>query len=182
MYQSKSVIIRNGKTLIIRPAISDDAKAILDYINQIAGESDNLTFGPGEFDKTIDDERKFISKINITQNNIFVVALIDNEIVALADIHCGNRPRTKHTGNLGISVKKKYWRLGIGEALMKYLIKWAYNSNIVKKINLEVREDNTAAINLYKKMGFIEEGRISRVLYIKGKFYSTISMGLEIGE
>jgi len=182
MYPSKSYLLSNGYKLLIRPAIAEDASKIIKYINHIAGESDNITFGPGEFDKTVEDEREFLKKINKTPTNILIIGIINKEIVSLANIQSGNRPRTRHTGGLGITVQKKYWHMGIGKSMMDYLINWAKSGKIIKKINLEVREDNFPAIQLYSKMGFIIEGRISRMLYINKKFYAVLCMGLKIGD
>ena len=44
-------------------------------------------------------------------------------------------------------------RKGIGDKLLKYLIE-KYQDTSIKNITLEVKEDNIAAINLYKKYGF----------------------------
>ena len=46
------------KTYQIRKAESRDAEALVEYINIVAGESDFLTFGPGEWDKTVESEKK----------------------------------------------------------------------------------------------------------------------------
>ena len=60
------------------------------------------------------------------------------------------------------------------------MIDWGIESNVVKKINLRVREDNYVAIGLYKKLGFKNEGIITRDFYIDGEYYNSISMGLEL--
>ena len=44
-------------------------------------------------------------------------------------------------------------RKGIGDKLLDYLIE-KYKEKDIKNITLEVKEDNIAAINLYKKYGF----------------------------
>ena len=44
-------------------------------------------------------------------------------------------------------------RKGIGDKLLNYLIE-KYKEKDIKNITLEVKEDNIAAINLYKKYGF----------------------------
>ena len=156
-----------------------DAALIIDYVNIIAGESENITFGPGEFIMAVEDEEKFIESTSKSDNNTFVVSYIGDEVVALADMHAGKRPRIKHSGELGISVLKKYWRMGIGLAMMQYIIDWAKNAGL-RKLNLRVREDNYGAIDLYRKIGFVNHGVITREFLIRGEFISTIFMGLEL--
>lgn len=47
-------------------------------------------------------------------------------------------------------------------------------------LNLEVRNDNFSAINIYKKLGFTEEGVITRFIQINGIFYDGLFMGYTI--
>ena len=61
-----------------------------------------------------------------------------------------------------IVVDSKYRRQGIGEKLIKNIIDLNPDN-----ITLEVREDNIAAINLYKKMGF-------EVVSKREKYYGNI--------
>ena len=56
----QSLTLKNGLQLIIREAEKKDAASIIDYVNTIAGESENITFGPGEFKMTVEEEEKFI--------------------------------------------------------------------------------------------------------------------------
>jgi ribosomal protein S18 acetylase RimI-like enzyme len=44
---------------------------------------------------------------------------------------------------------------------METALDWAESSPILRKINLVVRHDNMRAIELYRRLGFVQEGRIS---------------------
>ena len=44
-------------------------------------------------------------------------------------------------------------------------------------MGVNIYEDNLSAIHIYKKLGFIESGVITRELPIKGRFYDSILMG-----
>lgn len=176
----KSLRLRNGQTLTIRTAIKEDALNLIYYISKIGGESNFLTFGENEFDITVEKEEAIIESHMGVDNKLFIIAEIENKIVGSLNYSGGSRPRTKHTGEFGVSVGKEYWGLGIGEQLIKYMIDWGIERNVVKKINLRVREDNYVAIGLYKKLGFKNEGIITRDFYIDGEYYNSISMGLEL--
>ncbi|SCG82761.1 acetyltransferase, GNAT family [Proteiniborus sp. DW1] len=176
----KQFKINEETVVIIRKAKISDAKAILEYINTISKESDFLTFGEGEFNKTIEEEELFIDSISKKNNALFIVAEIEGKIVGTLNFSGGARPRVMHTGEFGVSVLKEYWGQGIGTELIKYLIEWCKNSNVIRKINLRVRSDNYSAIHIYKKLGFIEEGVISRDFQVNNIFYDSIIMGLYI--
>jgi len=69
----KEIIIKNKK-VIIREADKTDAKALIEYLNVIGGESDFLTFGIGQFDKSIEQEQDFIENVLEKENALFIIA------------------------------------------------------------------------------------------------------------
>jgi len=170
----------NENKVIIRKAIKSDAKPILEYINKISGESDFLTFGQGEFNIAIEQEENFIDTISKQNNAVFIIAEVEGKVVGNLNFSGGARPRILHTGEFGVSVLKEYWGQGIGTELTKYLIDWCKQSGIIRKINLRVRSDNYSAIHIYKKLGFKEEGLITREFFINNRFYDSVLMGLII--
>jgi RimJ/RimL family protein N-acetyltransferase len=175
----KEISTINGK-IIIKKAVKSDAKALIEYLNIIGGESDFLTFGIGQFGRGIEQEEEFISNALNKKNALFIIAEINGKIVGNLNFSGGPRQRTAHVGEFGVSVLKEYWGNGIGEELIKYLINWSKNSGIIKKLNLRVRTDNTRGICLYHKLGFLEEGILKRDFLINGEFYDSLLMGLQI--
>lgn len=175
----ESYQLKSGKQLFLRNAALDDASNFIEYLTIISAESEYLTFGEGEISRTLEEEKRFIAESLISDTNLFIIAEIDDAIVGSLVFRGGKNPRIRHIGEFGVSVLKKYWGLGIATFLIKYLINWA-KETIIKKINLKVREDNENAVNLYYKLGFKKEGIISRYFLVKGKYYSSIVMGLEI--
>lgn len=170
----------NNEEIIIRKAKKSDAKALIEYLNVIGGESDYLTFGAGQFGRSVEQEEEFIVNALNKENALFIIAEVSGKVVGNLNFSGGIRQRTAHVGEFGVSILKKYWGNGIGEELVKYLINWSKNSGMIRKINLRVRTDNTRGISLYKKLGFLEEGIIKRDFLINGKFYDSLLMGLLI--
>ncbi len=176
----KIITLKNGRELIIRRAQIEDTEKILEYLQKIASESNFLTFGEGELNIAIDDQRAFIEDCLDVENKLFLVGEIGGEIVANLNFNGVPRPRIKHVGEFGVTVFKDYWGLGIGREMIIYLILWAKRNRIIKKINLRVREDNKRGIKLYESLGFYKEGFRTREFYIGGKYYGALYMGLEI--
>lgn len=176
----KSITLKNGDIITLRKAKVSDAQMLLTYVNKIAGESNNLTFGEGEFTMSLKEEEDFLRSLEDKKNSLFIVAVKDEQVIANGSLMAGTRPRTKHSTTLGISVIKDYWHQGIGSEIMDYLITWAKSNETTRKINLQVKTDNINAIKLYHKYGFVREGRIDRFFLINDRFYDAYQMGLNI--
>jgi len=172
--------LKNGRILLIREAVVNDARAVLDYVQSVSGESDFLSFGPGEFELTEPEEEEFIRKCLASDNQLYILASIDDAIVATLIFSGGRRPRVRHSGEFSMSVRRPYWGLGIGSLMLDTLIEWARANQIVKKINLRVRTDNRRAILLYERKGFVIEGTIRKEILLDGKYFDHHWMGLEL--
>lgn len=177
---SKRIELKNGQVLVIREAEKKDAAQVIEYVERIAGETDFLTFGPGEFNMSVEDEEKFIESHFESPNQLFIVAEVAATIVGTVVFTGGDKPRIQHTGEFGCSVLKDYWGLGIGTVLVESLIEWAKSSRTVKKINLKVMPDNDRAVRLYERFGFVREGLITREYFFAGQFHDNVFMGLQI--
>lgn len=66
--------------------------------------------------------------------------------------------RLSHVGILSVGVHPTYQRQGVGTALMKAALGWA-KANAILRVELYTLASNTKALNLYRKFGFVEEGR-----------------------
>lgn len=170
-------ILPNGDRLILRKAQTSDAAAIVAYLQNIADESDFLSFGKGEFTITPKEEEKYIVSVDKSDNQLVLVAEIDGEIAGVLTISANVKPRMRHIGVLGISVQKKHWNQGIGHILLQEMIRWAESGKVLRKINLLVSCENERAIHLYKKYGFEIEGCLRRDMWINGQFKDAYQMG-----
>ena len=81
--------LRDGRALVLREADSADARALLDYIEAVSGESNFLTFGPGEFELTEEQEADLLRRDSGAGGRLYLVALIDEEIVAVHGVAKG---------------------------------------------------------------------------------------------
>ncbi len=176
----KKVLLKGGEELLFRKATEEDAQRMANFKQCICKETDFLSFGENEIEITAETERETIRSENSKDNSVIFIAVVNEAIAGFVTFKGGSRIRKRHAGELGISVRKQYWGLGIGNLLMQELIEWAKATRDIKKINLITRIDNEAALRLYKKYGFQEEGVLTRDLYIGGHFYDAVMMGLSI--
>lgn len=164
----KEITLKNDELLILREPTESDAKDMIDYLNTVGGESDNLLFGKGEFHLTVEQEMAYLKKVRNDPNMRMILGLINNTIVSISEIRALSRKRIAHNSEIAISVKKDYWRNGIGSAVMEELIRFAKEHENIKNISLGVRASNENAIRLYEKFGFVKVGVHKDYFYING--------------
>lgn len=155
---AKKFTTANNGNFVIRTASPEDAAKVIKLNKTIFAEAPYLLTTETEFTVTTAQEQLFLQQTYDDPGKIALVAEHDNEIIGFLHFANGHRQRIKHQGTLSMSVKKEFRHQGIGKALLSALLEWAESNPIIEKICLEVFADNIAAINLYKKLGFIEEG------------------------
>ena len=81
-------------------------------------------------------------------------------------------------GELGMSVAREWRGRGVGSALLAAAIEWAREQDM-HKLSLSVFPHNAAAIALYRKFGFVEEGRrVKQFRRANGELWDALDMGL----
>ena len=174
IYQTKT---KTGKIVSFRYPTIDDVQIIADFMNKISKEKTFIRFQGEEI--KIEDEKKWVEstiKGIETGEKIYIMAFIDNKFVGGSDIVMGSLTR-KHVGLFGIVIDHDYRGEGVGKILMKLVISESIKRlKNLKMIILEVFATNFIAQDLYKKMGFIEYGRLPKASKRRGKYIDEILM------
>jgi RimJ/RimL family protein N-acetyltransferase len=172
--------LRNGGEFVIREATREDAAELLVHVEAVSGESPFLTFGPGEFEMTVAQEADFLAKCQATPNALYLIGLVDGEIVASSATMGSARSRLRHRVELAMSVRQAYWRQGIGGAMLDALMTWARASPVVTKLDLRVNTTNVGAVALYLRKGFHKEGTLRKQMMVDGVAQDLFYMGLDV--
>lgn len=166
--------------LIVREALISDSKEIYNIFMKTSDETEFLACSSEERRKdgfTVESQKKWLKNI-IDSNNKLYVCQYNKILIGFLGINIFSRKRLSHRATLGINVLKDFWGIGAGSLLMNEAVKHFNSNKQLSKFELEVRIDNTKAINLYKKFGFKIEGEISRYFCINDKYYSAFLMSL----
>lgn len=159
----------------VRRARPKDVDRILDLLEAIAEERQFILSEP-----PIDRERRRQRQLDMlasgeTQS---FVAEVNGEIVG--ELSAFRRTTTASVA-IGMGVAAPWRGRGVGTALMQACLDWARNEG-VHKLSLEVFPWNEAAIALYRKFGFVEEGRLRKHYRRQsGDLWDVLVMGLELG-
>jgi ribosomal protein S18 acetylase RimI-like enzyme len=154
--------------ITIERAQPGEAAEILALLKVIGGETDNLSFGGDGLPISTEGEAKFLAAILDSDRELFLTARREGELVGTAHDSTCSGARTSHRGRVGICIRRSAWGMGIGCMLMERLLNFAENIAKTEIVSLEVRSDNTRAIGLYKKFGFLTVGRFQGYYKVRG--------------
>lgn len=165
-------------SIIYRSPYVEDAQKIVDFYNYVGGETTFLSFEKDEYPLSVDEQISSIKSLEGNQTNTMILAMDGEEIVGIATINSSHKIKVRHEGELGIVVANKYQGQGIGSSLIQQLLDWARGNGVTTRIRLDTRADNTMAVSLYLKFGFIFEGCCKNSTLLNGKYYDLYIMGM----
>ena len=105
----------------------------------------------------------------------------DDKLIGLVRLH-GAEPE------LGIAEldiylgEKNYWGKGYATDTVRTVCRYGFDKMRLHKITLTVVTENEAAWRAYRKVGFVQEGRLREVFRRDGRWYDQYTMGLLAGE
>jgi L-phenylalanine/L-methionine N-acetyltransferase len=108
-------------------------------------------------------------------NNLALVAVVQpaegEQVVGNLGLFVLNPSlRRMHVRGLGIAVHHNWQGQGVGQRLMTAAMDWADNWAGILRIELNVFADNTRAIALYERHGFVKEG-LMKAYSLRGGVY-----------
>lgn len=107
---------------------------------------------------------------------VALVAEADGRLVGQISLHVEPNPRRKHVACIGMGVRDDWAGKGVGSALMAAALDLADNWLNLHRIELTVFVDNEAAQALYRKFGFVEEGRARDYAFRQGRYVDVFHM------
>jgi len=149
----------------VRPARDEDRLPMADVFAAVADERDGIATEP-----PVDVEAR---AANWTLDGTFV-ALMGTEILGSVHVEVSQHG----FGEIGMAVSREWRGRGVGSALMVAAIEWAREQGL-HKLSLSVWPHNAGAIALYRKYGFVEEGRrLKQIRRQSGELWDVVDMGL----
>ncbi len=175
----------SGHEIRIVPASQELVESYRECVDAVALERKWLAIAEAF---PIEETRRFVAK-NMRDGNpaFFAVdtplddyhsALVQpSRVVGWADTRRQEALGAQHRVELGMGVHPDYRRRGLGTRLLQAVIDAVKTAGILR-LELSVYSTNPAAHALYKKLGFIEEGRMIKGRYMDGQYDDVIRMAM----
>jgi RimJ/RimL family protein N-acetyltransferase len=156
---------REDELMKVRPASEPDRHPLAQLFAAVAEERDGIAAEP-----PIDVE-EWAARWRLDGT---FVAIAADEVVGSLTVY----PSSFGYGEIGMMVALDWRGRGVGSALVASAIEWGREQGL-HKLTLSVFPHNEAAIGLYRKFGFVEEGRRKKQMRrASGELWDLIEMGL----
>ena len=170
-FKAKKIILKDGTECVLRSPNKNDATKMIEYLKMTSGETHFMTRYHEEITLTVDQEVKILRENLNSNTNLMIAAFINDDLAGNAAISCiKNHIKLKHRASFGISIKEKYWNLGIGNILIDEILTQSKLMGY-EQVELGVFSDNYKAQAIYKKHGFEEWGTIKNSFKLKDETY-----------
>jgi RimJ/RimL family protein N-acetyltransferase len=171
---------KDGRDFAIRRPIVEDASRIIDYSKLVFSSTDQLLTLPEEYSMTDEQEKNWINNANKNPDALVLVAEMNDQIVGFLFFFPIPKRKAAHIGEFGVNVHPAFQKLGIGRKLTEALLEWARKNARIEKVFLNVFASNDKAIQLYRNLGFREEGRfLYAAKQITGEYVDIIQMYID---
>lgn len=105
-----------------------------------------------------------------------LLACVGREVVGQLGLYASAHPRRRHVGEIRMGVRDDWQRRGVGSALLVAALELADKWLQLRRVELQVYADNAAAIALYTRHGFVEEGRHPEFAFRDGIYVEAVTM------
>lgn len=164
-----------GDKVYLSPISSDDAETYCNWLNDplIAGNID----GAAKV-YSLTAEREYIDTMQ--KQNAHIYAIINKETDALiGNIGIEDIDNTSRTATIGVFIGDEENRgKGFGSEALRLACRYAFDRLNLHSLHLWVFSFNERAMNVYKKVGFKEVGRMRESYYLDGKYHDSILMDI----
>jgi ribosomal protein S18 acetylase RimI-like enzyme len=146
-----------------------------------------LEHDPEAFSSSVEDHLK-LSREEIRRrlttdpaNNFVLGAFADGKLMGTAGFVRESQPKSRHKGRVwGVYLNAELRGKGIGRRLMQALLERAMKIEGVEQILISVATTQTAAVALYRSVGFTTWGKESRALKVGQRYIDEEYMILPI--
>ncbi len=110
----------------------------------------------------------------------FQIETLTNELVGSISTHdC-----EPHNGTFsyGIAIRPEYQRQGFTSEAIALVLRYYFEELRYQKVNAGIYGFNEASIQLHQKFGFVQEGRLRRMIYTQGKYEDLLIYGMTAEE
>lgn len=171
-----------GTKIRLRAFAPDDAhERFAQSLDSISREEFNIGI---ELPTTIDVQKAYLEQYagctQVHATIAFAVETHDQAYVGMATMH-GIDERHGRFG-FSVFVGRQFRKRGYAEDAVRLILKYGFLERRMEKCNSACASYNTASIQLHRKLGFVQEGRLRNEYFYNGQRHDELLYGMTLEE
>lgn len=174
--------LSDGREVTLRPSVASDALLLHAYINELGHSTDMIL--------SYEDDPMPIERIEsnlelLGKGRMYSLVAIEPEaggVVGNISFRFGVRKKLAHTAEMGMGVLPSYQGVGLGTALLERAVEDMRAHPTIERLDLTVIVRNGVARQMYKRVGFVEEGvKVRGLKQPDGSYDDEMMMAMWVG-
>lgn len=165
-----------GDRVLLRAVERDDLKTL----NKLRQQNIDLVLmsdGDWEPEPLAASEKWFDKNLEDHEERSWFVIEVDGVVIGNCGLHHSHR-RNSST-QFGIAIHHPdYLGKGYGPDAIRVLLRWAFTIQNWRRVGLTTLGNNERALRAYRKLGFVEEGRLREEAFFGGEYVDVVQMGM----
>lgn len=164
----------NEVELSLKEASEREAASLLTMLIQAKEETDFFIVDEKALRLPEEQLATELMRIKESEEHLLFLACQNEQVIGVVSVSPTHDQLSY--GEIGISILKDYWGMGLGTILLEEAVLWAEGNDRFTALTLEVKPHNQRAIHLYQKMGFSIEKATDDFLVTNSQRVTTIKM------
>jgi RimJ/RimL family protein N-acetyltransferase len=171
-----------GDKIRLRALTSDDADyRFTQSLDSISREEFNIGI---ELPTTVELQKAWLEKYGgckqVNDMIAFAIETYEQQYVGFVTIHSMDERHGKF--GFSVIVERQYRKRGYAEDAVRLILKYGFLERRFHKCKSSCASYNTASIQLHRRLGFIDEGRLREEYFYNGKHHDELLFGMTLEE
>ncbi len=164
----------SGERVRLRAPRADDTAILNEFWSDLELASIASNRAPRPY--TVEEAQKFSDESAQQDDHVRFVIEVDGEVIGDCNLH--GIDTHNRTCDVGIAIGKPFWAKGYGQDALRTLVDYAFKHHNMHRVGLEALADDERAVGCYRKVGFVEEGRLRQRDWVNGTYHDVMLMGI----
>jgi RimJ/RimL family protein N-acetyltransferase len=127
---------------------------------------------------TLESERKWYDEMRADPAQV-IWCIETEEGQPIGNLGLHSIDETHGRATMGISIcEKAFWSRGLGTEAIRQVLRYAFAELELRRVDLQVDEDNPRGIRCYEKCGFVREGLLRAHRLRRGRPVDAVAMAV----
>lgn len=165
-----------GNRVYLRPVEPEDARILAECNNDPAVRVSFFTHTPTSLFHQANRAEEFY-RAGADYIPLIICTVDEDEAIGVTAFH--RVDLVSHAAIYSVCIcDSGHWRKGFGGEVTRLMLHYAFDILNLHRVQLHVWSDNAAGISIYRRAGFVEEGRLREAMRHDGRYFDFLVMGI----